>query len=57
VIAKFDNEENGRKGFVTLGCQRGGVYRTYINKEREEMTTMKYCCVFKVKRYLLSSEQ
>jgi hypothetical protein len=60
VIAKSDNDGNDRKGFVTLGCQRGSVYRMYINKEREEreeMTTMKYGCVFKVKSYLLSCEQ
>ncbi|MCH80751.1 FAR1-related protein, partial [Trifolium medium] len=30
VIAKSDNEAIGRKGFVTLGCQRGGVYRKYV---------------------------
>jgi hypothetical protein len=29
VIAKFDNRRNGRKRFVTLGCQRCGQYKEY----------------------------
>jgi hypothetical protein len=55
VIAKFDNRRNGRKRFVTLGCQRNGEYRRYIHKEWEDMTTLKCSCPFKVKSYLLSN--
>ncbi|MCI29358.1 FAR1-related protein, partial [Trifolium medium] len=40
VIAKSDNGGNGRKGYVTLGCQRGSEYREYIHEEREEKTTL-----------------
>ncbi|PNY02756.1 protein FAR1-related sequence 5-like, partial [Trifolium pratense] len=52
--AKSDNGGNGRTGYVTLGCQRGGEYMEYIHKEREEKTT-KCDCPFKVKSYLLRS--
>jgi hypothetical protein len=46
---------NGRKGYVALGCQRGGQYWEYPYKKREANITLKCDCPFKLKSYLLSS--
>jgi hypothetical protein len=56
VIAKSDNRGNGRKGYVTLVCQRDDQYREYVQNERGEKITLKSDCLFKVKSYLLSSK-
>jgi hypothetical protein len=55
VTTKSDNGGNGRKGYVGLGCQRGGQYREYAKKKREAKITSKGGCPFKLKSYLLSS--
>jgi hypothetical protein len=55
VITKSDNGANGRKGYVALGCQRGGKYREYAKKKREAKTTLKDGCPFKLKSYMLSA--
>jgi hypothetical protein len=55
VTTKFDNGGNGRKGYVALGCQKGGKYWEYAKKKREAKITLKGGCPFKLKSYLLST--
>jgi hypothetical protein len=55
VTTKSDNEGYGRKGYVALGCQRGGQYQEYTKKKREAKITLKGGCPFKLNSYLLSS--
>ncbi|XP_045830917.1 protein FAR1-RELATED SEQUENCE 5-like [Trifolium pratense] len=57
VIVKSDNEAIGRKGYVHIGCQRGGKYREYCHRKSEQKMTLKCGCPFKLKSYLLSSGQ
>jgi hypothetical protein len=55
VTTKSDNGANDRKGYVALGCQKGGKYREYARKKREAKITLKGGCPFKLKSYRLST--
>ncbi|MCH90815.1 protein FAR1-RELATED SEQUENCE 6, partial [Trifolium medium] len=55
VILKSDNGNNKRNPFVTLGCQRNGEKKAYVNKKREATTTLKCGCLFMVRSYHLKS--
>jgi hypothetical protein len=56
VIEKYDNGNNRRKPFFILGCERGGVYKEPKRKlKKEDTTTRKYECLFRLKGYFLAS--
>jgi hypothetical protein len=48
VTTKSDNGANDRKGYVALGCQKGGKYQEYAKKKREAKITLKGGCPFKL---------
>ncbi|KAK2381444.1 hypothetical protein QL285_069041 [Trifolium repens] len=58
VIEKYDNGKHNRKPFFILGCEKGGVYKEPKRKlKREDTTTRKCECPFRLRGYFLSSQE
>lgn len=52
VIGRSDNDFNRRQTFVTMRCERSGMYQPLIKKlKRDETGSRKYECLFKLCEY------
>ncbi|XP_058726144.1 uncharacterized protein LOC131597443 [Vicia villosa] len=57
VIGRFNNDSDRRQAFVTMICERSGMYHPRIRKLKQDDTGLrKYECPSKLRRYHMADE-